>query len=233
MAFVRRPRSEIPANPGRIVELAGARRSARYGPIRQGLAQRMAQRRAPSRPREAMRCAGDDRHRDGCRRGGRASQCRRAQRTCPTPAADGESLRVVDASLPRRMIATSRRRPITVRPAAIRRGAILPVLAGVHGLAAPGRALASSASRAASDTSSIGRATARAVEAESRPGLLLVVRWGTSTVEEIGARFADLVISGLSPRAWGTREPAGGRALSGSVGALSARRGFGRLRALR
>lgn len=50
--------------------------------------------------------------------GGRASRCRRAQRACSTAAADGVSLRVVDASLLRRMIAASPRRPITRRPVA-------------------------------------------------------------------------------------------------------------------
>jgi len=46
--------------------------------------------------------------------GGRACRCRRAQRTRSTAAADGvSSLRVVDASLPRRMIAASPRQPIT------------------------------------------------------------------------------------------------------------------------
>src|SRR5688500_12933937 len=36
---------------------------------------------------------------------GRALRCRRAQRTCSTAAADGVSLRVLDGSLPRRMVA--------------------------------------------------------------------------------------------------------------------------------
>jgi hypothetical protein len=45
--------------------------------------------------------------------GGRASRSRRARRTRPAAAVDGVSLRVVDASLPRRMIAGSPRQPIT------------------------------------------------------------------------------------------------------------------------
>ena len=55
--------------------------------------------------------------------GGRASRCRRAHRTRSTAAAHGESLRVGDASLRRRMIAASPRRLITRRPSRGMRGA--------------------------------------------------------------------------------------------------------------
>jgi hypothetical protein len=81
--------------------------------------------------------------------GGRASRCRRALRTCATAAADGVSLRVLDASLPG-MVAGSPRRPITWTTSRRRRGASLPVLATAR-VAGPGRALALSSNRAASE----------------------------------------------------------------------------------
>src|SRR5215211_677581 len=76
-----------------------ARRWAWYGPIRQDLAQRMAQRPAPPRHREALRCALDDRARSRCACGSclAVSPC---PHTCATAAADAVSLRVLDASRP-------------------------------------------------------------------------------------------------------------------------------------
>jgi len=126
-----------------VVSLS-SRRWARYGPIRLGLAQRMAQRPAPPRPREAMHCARDDRdrNRSAC---GSCLPVSRARRTRSTAAADGVSLRVLDASLSRRMIAGSSRQPITSATACSRRGASLPIL-GLQAL--PGRPLALSSHRA-------------------------------------------------------------------------------------
>jgi hypothetical protein len=81
----------------------------------------------------------EDRHRGRCARGC-TSPCRRAQRRRSTAATDGASLRGLDASLPRRMIAGS---PSATdhggRSAAERREFASP---GVHGPCGPGRALA-------------------------------------------------------------------------------------------
>jgi hypothetical protein len=49
-----------------LVATVSAWRWARYGPIRQGLAQRMAQRPGPPRHREALQCAGDVRNGNRC-----------------------------------------------------------------------------------------------------------------------------------------------------------------------
>jgi hypothetical protein len=95
---------------------------------------------------------------------GRASRCRRAQRTCSTAAADGVSLRVLDASLRRRIIAGFPRQPTTWTTGRSRSGASSPVRA-TAGVAGPGRALALSSNRTASETSSVALATAPVVDA--------------------------------------------------------------------
>jgi hypothetical protein len=71
--------------------------------------------------------------------GGWASPCRRAQRRRSTAATDGASLRVSDASCPRRMIAGSPRQPTTW---ATSRREPRARQSCVHGPCGPGRALA-------------------------------------------------------------------------------------------
>jgi hypothetical protein len=91
--------------------------------------------------------------------GGRASPCRRAQRTRSTAAADGVSLRVLRCLT---ALAHDRRSSSATDHGATsrsRKGASLPVLESAR-LANRVRALALSSSRAASSTSSVASATA-------------------------------------------------------------------------
>ena len=100
---------------------------------------------------------------------GCASRSRRARRTCSTAAEDSGLMRVLDASPARRMVAGSPRHPIRWTTSRRRRGACVPVLATAR-VDGPGRALALSSNRAASETSSVAPATACVVEEQSRAG---------------------------------------------------------------
>ena len=157
---------------GHIVRPVTARRWAWYGPIRQDLAQRMAQRPAPPRHREALRCALDDRARSRCACGSclAVSPC---PHTCATAAADAVSLRVLDASRP----GACSQVPLDSRS----RGR---QAAGGEARACPSwrpRALPALDERSRfrptglRASSSVAPATAPVVDAASRPALLLVV----------------------------------------------------------